>query len=480
MTKFDELGVSGLKEFSGYVEEAYSRELRWPTVSPLYGRMRRSDPEVSVVRNVFTSLARSLTLRWELPDNPTDGDKAAQEFAETIFDDVEGGKSTFLETLTSNVPFLGWGWWEVLPGYRNPGWRPPNGDTWRSSYDDNRIGIRRLAWRDTSSFYKWEFEDNGKLAGMWQWAHPKPMTMLPLDRSLHLTFGDAHNPEGLSPLEAVWRLERIKYGLEVVQGIGFEHAAGYLSVTANNTLTPADKIAIRDAARSIMSAQEGNYAAWPNGVTGELKDVPFAAAASILEAIKYFGILKLMIFNMQWVALSSVSGVGSNAAMQDSSSMFITTYNAMMAGFASQINDQIGKRLFQWNDFPGMTKRPVLKIDPINKLALSELAAILGPLKAVMEFGDDDLIAIRKQTGFLPETLPDIENDSEPEDTTTDQVQTPEDGAPETDAVQDDAEDAAEDTAENTAQTVMQSLIKWRQWARTNKPGDYAELERKA
>ena len=478
MPKFDELGFSGLKEFSGYVEEAYSRELRWPTVSPLYSRMRRSDPEISVVRNVFTSLARSQTFRWELPDDPTPGDKAAQEFAETLFDDLEGGENSFLETLTANVPFLGWGWWEVLPGYRNPGWRPPNGDPWRSSYSDNKIGVRRLAWRDTSSFYKWEFGKNGQMSGMWQWAFGKDQTLLPLDRSLHLTFGDAHNPEGLSPLEAVWRLERIKYGLEVVQGIGFEHAAGYLSVSADNTLTSQDKAAIRDAARSIMSAQEGNYAAWPKGVTGELVDVPFAAAASILEAIKYFGILKLMIFNMQWVALSATTGSGSYSAMQDSSSMFITTYNAMMEGFAHQINDQLVKRVFSWNEFPGMTKRPVLKIDPVNKLALSDLASILGPLKAVMDFGDDDIVAIRKQTGFLPETLPDMESDDDPAspDDSTDQAQAGEDGEAETQAVQDDAEDSAEDTA----QTVMQSLIKWRQWAAKSDRQAFAELERKA
>lgn len=475
MPKFDELGVSGLKEYSGYVEEAYSRELRWPTVSPLYSRMRRSDPEISVVRNVFTALASSQSFRWELPEDPTDGDKAAQEFAETLFDDMEGGEGGFLETLTSNVPFLGWGWWEMLPGYRNPSWQPPNGDPWRSSYSDNRIGVRRLAWRDTSSFYKWEFAKNGQMTGMWQWAMPDPQILLPLDRSLHLTFGDAHNPEGLSPLEAVWRLERIKYGLEVVQGIGFEHAAGYLSVTADNALGPEDKAAIRAAARSIMSAQEGNYAAWPKGVTGELVDVPFAAAPSILEAIKYFGILKLMVFNMQWVALSATTGSGSYSAMQDSSSMFITTYNAMMEGFTRQINDQLGKRVFSWNDFPGMTRRPQLKIDPVNKLSLDQLATILGPLQAAMQFGDDDIIAIRKQTGFLPETLPDISSENEPETASVDETPATED-EPESAAVQNDTEDAAEDTA----QTVMQSLIKWRQWAAKSDRKAFAEMERKA
>ena len=250
--KYDETGYSGLKEYSGYVQEAYHTALNMPACQPLYSRMRRSDPEVSVVRQVFAALARSVSMHWEAPDDPAPADTEAQEFADTVLDDIEGGVSDFLDSLVGNVPFFGWGWWEVLPGYRDPAWRPPAGDEWRSQYDDKRIGIRRLAWRDSSSFYKWDFADNGKLRGMWQWASPSPQVLLPVENSLHVTFGDSHNPEGLSPLEAVWRLERIKYGLEVVQGIGFEHAAGYLSVTAENTLTDA-----RQGAN--QSRGQGNY-----------------------------------------------------------------------------------------------------------------------------------------------------------------------------------------------------------------------------
>jgi len=465
---YNELGYNGLKEFSGYVEEAYSTQLFWPAVQPLYSRMRRSDPEVSVVRVAFTSLARSVSLRWELPDNPTDGDKQAAEFADSVLQDIEGGVSAFLESLVGNVPFFGWGWWEVLPGFRNPAWRPPGGDPWRSQYDDNRIGVRRLAWRDSSSFYKWQMADNGTLQGMWQWSSPDPQVLLPLENSLHITLGDAHNPEGLTPLEAVWRLERIKYGLEIVQGIGFEHAAGYLDVVAENTLTPADKAEIKRAARAIMSAQEGNYAAWPKGVTGELKDVPFQAAPAILEAIRYFGLLKLMVYNMQWVAIAGVGGVGGYSAMQDSSGMFIGTYNAMIEGFVDQIDSQVGRRLFIWNQFPGMTKRPRLKADPINKVELGKLGALLVPLSQVLDMGDEDQVAIRKQTGFLPESLPAGERRERNEPDTN---EAPEE-QPESAGVQDDAE--------STAETVQQALIRYREWARLHSRAEFARLGRKA
>ena len=275
--KFDELGFGGLQEFSGFVTEAYNRALFLPGCLPLYSRLRRSDPEISVVRNLFATLARGVTYRWETPEDASDGDKQAQDFAYSALDDIEGGMSGFTDTLVSNTPFYGWGWWESLPGYRDPNWRPPNDDPWRSNANDSKIGIRRFAWRDPSTFNGWEFAPNGRLTGMKQYAFNHAPVTLPLDNSLHVTFGDSHNPEGLSPLEAVWRLERIKYGLEVVQGIGFEHAAGHLSVTTNKTLTDADKTEIAKAARAILTAQEGNYAAWPDGIVGAIVDTDFSA-----------------------------------------------------------------------------------------------------------------------------------------------------------------------------------------------------------
>ena len=408
--KFGEIGTSGLQAHMGYVQEAYHAELHWPQVQPLYSRMRRSDPEIAIVRNVYQALVRSVSLEWQIPDDASDDDKRAQEFGEQVLADLEGGADGFLSTLISHVPFMGFGWWEVVLGMRSDKWKAPDGDEWKSEYNDNLIGIRKLAWRDHSSFYRWDMDDKtGKVKGFIQQDYPNPQITIPLNRSLHIAFGDTQNPEGLSPLEAVWRLERIKYGLEVVQGIGFEHAAGYLDVTVNGKLTPADESALKRAAKNIMTAQEGNFAAWPQNVVGELKDVNFSAAPSILEAIKYFGILKLMVYNMQWAALSSVTGTGSFAAMTDSSQMFITVFNAMMDGLVAQVDAQLGKRIFSLNAgaFPGMTRRPKLVCTPIEKqVSLSDLASFMDSIQW-MNLSEDDIKAIRRKSGILTENVPD-------------------------------------------------------------------------
>jgi len=475
---FQEVGSVGLKTTMGFVNEAYHADLRWPQCQPLFSRMRRSDPEISIVRQVYAALGRGIKLSWELPDNPTDGDKAAAEFAETVLQDISGGVTELAETMVSNVPFFGWGWWEVLPGVRNPKWKAPGEDDWQSNYSDGLIGIRRFAWRDSSSFDHWMLDDaSGRLTGMVQQDWPNPVTPIPLDKSLHLTFGDPHNPEGLSPLESVWRLERIKYGLEIVQGIGFEHAAGYLSVNAEGEITDLAKGQVRDAARAIMTAQEGNYALFPKGFAGKIEDVPFSAAPSILEAIKYYGILKLTLYNAQWMALSATTGAGSYSAMNDSSSMWIITYNAMIDGFVHQIDAQIGRRLFAWNAgaFPGMTRRPKLKAEPIQKvISLADLASILAPLKATIPLGEEDFKAIRARAGFLPETLPESEAS-----VSTETIDEDNEGDGDTVPARGASQSTETDAALSSAQRVQLAMEKWREWARVHEPETYALLQRR-
>lgn len=415
-SRFAEVGTLGLDILDGFVSVAYITDLEWPEVYEEYNRLRRADPEVSMVRQMFVSLAREVELDWQLPDDPTPDDERAQEYGRQVLDDLEGGASKWLEEVVSYVPFMGWGWWEAPLGIRDPEWRPPSRDTWRSRYDDGLITVRRFAFRDHSSLLQWWIDENtGRLSGMVQDDPPNPQVTIPLERSLHLTFGDRANPEGLSPLEALWRLERVKYGLEIILGLGYEHAAGYLDVTSEKKkLTEDDKAYIRQMARAIMTAQEGNYAAWPAGFMGEIKDITFQAGVSLLEAIRYYGMLKLQLFNSQWMAMATTADTGAFSAVQDASAMFLSYYNAMMAGFVQQADDQIGKRLFDHpivkSAFPGMTTRPKLKASQIEKLPdLTQLSSFLNTYLAAFPVDDDDILAIRRKSRVLPERLPDVE-----------------------------------------------------------------------
>lgn len=407
-----ELGTSGIKENNGFVAEAYNRALYWPDVYPEYSRLRRSMPEMAMIRIMFTSMGRSVSPTVELPEKPTDDDKRYAEFISSEFDNIEGGWGQLMETMVSQVPFMGWGRWEVVPGLRDPEWKPPQaGDEWRSTADDELVGIRRIAWRDQGTLEKWKFDEHKRMIGMWQRDWPNPSVYLPNSKCLHLTFGDPNNPEGLAGLEPVWRLERIRYGLEVILGIGFEHAAGYLDVTKTEggTLTSEDKMNIEKAAMNILTAKEGNFAAWPPGIVGTIKDVGFQAAGPLLSAIQNYNILALSVFLSQFIAFNTLSGAGSYASSSDSSQMAIMAYNGMMDGFANQIDQQLGKFWWEHNkeEFPNVTKRPKIKFSHVQKgVELGVLGQFIGQIKDTIPLGESDMAAIRRQTEFLPQSLP--------------------------------------------------------------------------
>lgn len=423
--KFFESGTSGLKEFSGFVSEAYNSALFYPQVAPLYARLRNSMPEMRMVSNAFTSWSRYISPVVDLPDDPTDDDKRYQDFIYSDFENTEGGFTKFCETMVSRAPFDGFVLMSIVPSKRDPNWIPPtsaNGspDEWRSEAGDGLTGIRRLAMRDVSTFQGWEFNKDKRATAFKQQDYPNQPITLPLSDMLHLTFGDPNNPEGNTPLQAVWRLERLRYGLEVVFGIGAEHAAGYLNVnrTVAGDLTAQDKTNVRDAARAILTAQEGNYALWPFGMDGEVKDVSFTAGGTIMDAIKHYSILSLSVYMMQFIALNTMTGTGSFAAADDSSSMGVFTYNAMLDGFAAQYDQQVGRKLYEWNKaaFPNLTARPKIRFSHIEKsIALGEMGAFLQQMNGIMPLGEDDLKAIRKRSGFLPQNLPEAEETPETE-----------------------------------------------------------------
>ena len=155
--------------------------------------------------------------------------------------------------------------------------------------------------------------------------------------------------------------------------------------------------------------------------------------------------------------------------------MFMLTYNAMIEGFVAQIDAQVGRRLFEWNEFPGMTQRPKLVADPINKVSLQALSTILGPLAAAMDFGDDDIIAIRKQTGFLPENLPEPEEGDQPEgDAPADEPDGDLDQAP----AEEDGDAGTQGDAERQADTVAQAQRRALAWQDAQNRAKFAAFEK--
>jgi hypothetical protein len=440
-----EIGTSGLEVTWGQISKADNTKLFWPDVYELFNKYLRRDPQVAQWRVVSAAMASKVEWYWELTqEEPTPQEEKFLEFLHTIWDDLPGGQRKLIDTYIHYI-LMGWMWFENVPARRNG---MKQGD-WVSVHDDGLIGFRDIAFRDHSSFSKWDIDEStGRLMGFVQQDWPNPEVTIPLDRSTHITLGDPTSPEGLSPFEALWRLESFMYNLELVLGIGSEHSAGHAKFSSENAkLTAADHANIKVAARALLAAQEGNYVAVPAGLDIDIIDVPFSAAPNILEAIRFYGHLKSQVLNMQWMSLSLTSGAGSNASMFTSANMWLTAFNAQMSGAARVIGEQLATQLRRYNSgaFGDVKKMPVLKATPVEaNIDLLELAQFVSAMVPVMELTEEDMAAIRRKSNFLPEIeIAEIQDDaepSEPDNDEPDEVTEVEPMADETEEPADDAE----------------------------------------
>src|SRR3972149_11263873 len=90
--KFKEIGGTGLTFWGGLIDAAYHADLKWPACFPLYNRIRRSDPEISVVRQLYAAMVGQCRIEFRTPakvETPTDDDKRALDFAQSTFIDLE-------------------------------------------------------------------------------------------------------------------------------------------------------------------------------------------------------------------------------------------------------------------------------------------------------------------------------------------------------------------------------------------------------
>jgi hypothetical protein len=234
------------------------------------------------------------------------------------------------------------------------------------------------------------------------------------------------------------------YNLEIVFGIGSEHAAGHAKFQSDQKLSSTDQANIKEAARAILSAVEGNYLALPGHITADIIDVAFSAGPVILEAIKFYGHLKAQVLNMQWMSLSLTGDAGSNASMFTSSNMWLTAFNAQMAGAAKVIGEQLATQLRRYNqgEFGSVKKLPVLKATPVEaNIDLLELAQFVTAVFPVLDITAEDMAAVRRKSSFLPEIdiaeivededEPMSEPEPEPDDSVTDDMEPTEDDAAE-------------------------------------------------
>lgn len=398
-----EIGTSGLQIFGGYVRAAYTPELQWPAASTVYNDMRRRVPTIRALLNAITMLAHQA--KWKFEGATDSGpDTEAADFGNEVLADMEGGFDQFVQDALTALAF-GWSWHEINYNRRDPNWRPPDpDDEYRSRFDDSRIGWRNLAYRRQSSFLRWEANDKTRrVSGLWQIAPPNPQVLLPLEKAVHfIPFRDGDNPEGQCLMESSYKAYYYATNYEIILGVGTERSlVGWPVIAFDDKPEQDDLDAVKRMVATLLAGSEKGYLTEPPGIHLRFENVKNDNAPVLLDIIKFYyvSMLQTVLADFIWLGAGER---GSWSLGQDKSALFIMAVNGLLDALADCLQAGAVKRLFRYNDFPGITETPRLTHSGVHKpVPLDVLGAFITAIAPLITLSDDDQVNIRLATDGL-------------------------------------------------------------------------------
>jgi hypothetical protein len=385
---FQEIGRTGLRHWGGFVFEEWLRELQQGRrAAEVYREMGDSDAIISGLLYAIDILCRRVSW-WCEPGGDTRADEEAKDFAEQcLFEDMQYSWS---ETLSEILSFLqyGWSWTEIVWKRRNG---PSRDATLDSKFDDQKIGIRKLAIRSQDSLWKWEFDPKtDELQALTQ--NPPPdyaMRTIPLEKSLLFRTKIARgNPEGRSILRGAYRSWYMLKNLQALEGIGAERDLAGLPVlkpppgvniwNAND----AEMTAMRAQAEMLVSSirrdeQEGVLL--PEGWELTLLSTGGRRQFNTHEIIDRYE-KRIASSVLADVIILGQSQVGSYALADSKEGIFFASLDTYLDHICAEINNDLLRPLFTLNAFPGITDYPKLCHGPVARLDLKTLGEFLASL----------------------------------------------------------------------------------------------------
>jgi hypothetical protein len=216
----NELGVTGLKRTSGYIDEEFLPHLRGRKAVAVYREMGDNDPITGALLFTITQLLRGLDWTVVPGGKGPEATKAAK-LLETAKDDMSETWDDFISECLTHLQY-GWAWHEIIYKRRMGPWEKD--PRHKSKYTDGLVGWRKMPIRAQETLQRWVFDETGGVQAMVQLAPPDyKMRVLPMSRSLLFRFGHhKNNPEGRSLLRNSYRPWYYKKRMEEFESVGVE------------------------------------------------------------------------------------------------------------------------------------------------------------------------------------------------------------------------------------------------------------------
>lgn len=424
--RFQEIGVSGLKVFGGFVNEEFLQDLNGDRGRRKLREMGDNDATIGAVLNAISLILRSVV--WEAvpaEDAPEDQAQAEADFVASLFEDMSHTWDDFLTEVLSFLVF-GWSYHEIVlkrrvgPYEKNP--------ERRSNFTDGRIGIRKLPIRAQETLLRWEIQPDGGVAGLWQ-VPPQggPTRYVPIERALLFrTVSRKNNPEGVSILRHAYESWYFLRHIRPVEATGIERELAGLPVISIPskylTSTVAEDIAVRQEyekiARDLKFNEQGGLVV-PSDMYPDADGNPSSAPLVKVDLIKGAGQRAIDTTAVkqgykQDIANSVLAGFillgnegGSYAMSKDKSSFFIRACEAILARIESVINRFLIPRIWDLN---GLDRALMPEYRP-GRLAAPDLAALGAYVQQLASAGaplfpDTDLENRLREDADLPPVSP--------------------------------------------------------------------------
>ncbi len=227
MQHFVELGSTGLKRWSGYVDEEFHQDLRGTKAVRVYREMLDNHPIIGAIFLLVDLFVRQTPKRVEASGSSPQH-ALAKMICETSLDDMDGGIEAALSEALAMGPY-GWAILEKVYKIRRGESDLPE---LQSKFSDGYIGVRKLATRAQESHLDWDFAANGVLRGWRQMPAPDYRTRyLPRSKFLHFRIrAPKDNPEGRSLCRPIYVPYFFQKNIQVIEGISLERDGSGLPV----------------------------------------------------------------------------------------------------------------------------------------------------------------------------------------------------------------------------------------------------------
>ena len=379
---FAEIGTTGLKRFSGEVQEEFDPNLRGIRGVRVFDEMRRNDPDVGAVLFAISHVALAST--WEVePASDAQPDLDAAEFVrECLFKDMSHSwRDWVVDAMTSNT--FGWAMFELVFKQRLGLDAPVP-----SRYTDGRIGLRKIALRGQETLARWIFDEHGGIQGMIQRSPPGYQEVpIPISKSMLVrTSHEKNNPEGISLLRNAYRPYYIKTNMEEIEVIGAERdMTGVLKIMLPANATPADHTKARDMGERYRVDDQTYFLLQrfgPNPHEQWDVDVVKTPGQKVVDTDKTITRCSTLIMRSvlaQFLTLGQ-GRTGSFALATSQRDLWHLAVKGRLDTLEDEINLYLIPKLFALNEFPGMTGLPVMRHSDPGELDIEKLTPFIRVL----------------------------------------------------------------------------------------------------